>query len=185
MTNSGEVGTSGSQSICDIGIHRLHVVEFGPELGSPLLLLMGLGGNADMWDPLVAALPDRHIIAFDAPGTGRSSTPCLPVTISDLADLARGVLDYVGVSHADVLGYSYGGAVAQQLAVQHPASIRRLVLAATNTGSGSIPADSPAARHLCSPMRYFSPIHFERTAATVYGGAVGRDQKAAERMAAL
>jgi pimeloyl-ACP methyl ester carboxylesterase len=136
-----------------------------------------------MWRPLFPHLGGRRIIAFDAPGTGRSSTPTWPVTIPALADIARAVLTHHGVDAADVLGYSYGGAVAQQLAVQHPSSVRRLVLAATTMGAGSVAGDPQATCELASPMRYYLPDLFERTAEAVYGGRVGRDAQVRSEMA--
>jgi poly(3-hydroxyoctanoate) depolymerase len=153
--------------------HQIHVVHDGKN--DPLLLIMGLGGSSSMWTPLIPFLDDRLIIAFDAPGTGRSSTPMTAVSIPVLADIAARVLDHIGVDCADVLGYSYGGAVAQQLAVQHPSRVRRLILAATTMGEGSVPGNPDAMRQLSSPMRYYSTDLFERTAGEVYGGEVGRD----------
>jgi pimeloyl-ACP methyl ester carboxylesterase len=161
--------------------HQIHVVHDGHN--DPLLLMMGLGGSSSMWTPLMPFLDDRLIIAFDAPGTGRSSTPMAAVTIPVLADIASRVLDHIGVDSADVLGYSYGGAVAQQLAVQHPSRVRRLILAATTMGVGSTPGDPDAMRELSSPMRYYSTDLFERTAGEVYGGEVGRNAVLREHLA--
>jgi len=155
------------------GGHQLHVRELGT--GEPLLLLMGLGGNVEMWSPLLAHLTGRRVLAFDAPGTGRSTTPIMPVPVPALADIAAAVLDRAGVGLADVLGYSYGGAVAQQLAVSHPHRVRRLVLAATNAGVGSEPANPDASTALLSPVRYYHPGLFAASAQTVYGGNIGRD----------
>jgi pimeloyl-ACP methyl ester carboxylesterase len=162
--------------------HQIHVVHDGHN--DPLLLIMGLGGSSSMWTPLIPYLDDRLVIAFDAPGTGRSSTPMTAVTIPVLADIATRVLDHIGVDCADVLGYSYGGAIAQQLAVQHPSRVRRLILAATTMGVGSVPGNPDAMRELSSPMRYYSTELFERTAGEVYGGEVGRNAVLRERMAA-
>jgi poly(3-hydroxyoctanoate) depolymerase len=161
--------------------HQVHTMAMGT--GEPLLLLMGLGGNCDMWEPLLPHLETRKVIAFDAPGPGRSSTPAWPVSVPSLADLAATVLAHHNVTAADVLGYSYGGAVAQQLAVRHPSLVRRLVLAATTMGAGSAPGNPEAAKELASPLRYYLPELFERTAATVYGGRVGRDAALRAEMA--
>ena len=107
---------------------RLHVEEYGD--GPPLLLINGIGAHAGMWKPLREALPGPRLIAFDAPGTGRSATPPIPLSLEALARVAEGVLDELGVEQADVLGYSFGGAVAQRLARRAPERVRRLVLAA-------------------------------------------------------
>ena len=153
--------------------HSVHVTESGH--GDPLLLVTGLGGNTDMWAPFMEQFATRRIIRFDAPGTGRSSTPMYPVSIVALAELAVAVLDDRGARWADVIGFSYGGFVAQQMAYDHPARIRRLVLAATNFGMGSVLGSLSAMAALATPLRYYSPSHFERTAATTYGGVTARD----------
>src|SRR5688500_5884184 len=115
--------------------HRVHVTDSGGD-GQPLLLLTGLGGNTDMWAPFRSELTARRTICFDAPGTGRSSVPTQPVTVASMADLVTAVLDDRGVTSSDVIGFSYGGFVAQQLAFAHPARVRRLVLAGTTCGLG-------------------------------------------------
>jgi poly(3-hydroxyoctanoate) depolymerase len=150
--------------------------------GDPLLLIMGLGGNVEMWEPLVPHLAGRRLIAFDAPGTGASSLPMIAVTVPELADLAVAVLAHLDVARADVLGFSYGGAVAQQLAVQHPHRVGKLVLVATTCGVGTEPVDPRAASALASPWRYYSHEYFKSTAPLVYGGLVGRDGDVQDRL---
>jgi pimeloyl-ACP methyl ester carboxylesterase len=105
--------------------------------GAPLLLLNGLTRPLESWDRVVDLLPDRLIVRYDAPGVGGSSTPLLPVTVSMLARLAASVLDHAGLGEVDVLGFSHGGAVAQQLAAQAPTRVGRLVLASTSCGVGA------------------------------------------------
>lgn len=105
--------------------------------GDPLLLINGFTRSLDNWVPFVDGLSARMVISFDAPGVGDSPVPKLPLSIAHLADVAASVLDHLGVSSADVLGYSYGGFVAQQMAVSHPDRIRRLVLVSTSCGLGS------------------------------------------------
>lgn len=105
--------------------------------GDPLLLLNGFTRSLENWGSFVDALPGRTIISFDAPGVGDSPVTKLPLSIAHLADVAASVLDHLGVSSADVLGYSYGGFVAQQMAVSHPGRIHRLVLVSTSCGLGS------------------------------------------------
>jgi poly(3-hydroxyoctanoate) depolymerase len=161
--------------------HHIHTMDTGE--GEPLLLIMGLGGNCDMWQPLLPHLPGRRVIGFDAPGTGRSSTPTWPISIPALADIAAGVLKHHDIAQADVLGFSYGGAVAQQLAVQQPGMVRRLVLAATTLGEGSAVGKPQATRELASPLRYYNPELFVSTADRVYGGRVGRDARLRSEMA--
>jgi poly(3-hydroxyalkanoate) depolymerase len=128
-----------------------------------------------MWAPFVDYFPSRHIISFDAPGAGRSSTPFYPVPVASLASLAAAVLDSRGVQRTDVIGFSYGGAIAQQLAYDYPERVRRLVLAATNFGLGSFFGKPEAMLAMATPLRFYSTAYFELVAAEVYGGVTGRD----------
>ena len=159
---------------------RIHVQGRGE--GEPLLLINGLGANTDMWGALAARFRDRRLLLFDAPGAGRSMTPAYPMTIPMLAELAVAVLDNRGVDSADVLGYSYGGAVAQQLAFNYPERIRRLVLAATNCGVGAMLGAASAMMVLATPFRYYSPTYFNRNAAALYGGRTARNTEVRHRM---
>jgi poly(3-hydroxyoctanoate) depolymerase len=160
--------------------HRIFVTVTGH--GDPLLLVPGLGNNVGMWVPFMQQFPNRRIIRLDAPGTGLSSTPLFPISVPELADLLVAVLDDRGMPWADVVGFSYGGAVAQQLAFDHPTRVRRLVLAATNCGIGAFPGWLPAVMSLATPIRYYSPSFFDRTAAATNGGVTARDQSMRARM---
>jgi pimeloyl-ACP methyl ester carboxylesterase len=134
---------------------RLRVTITGD--GQPLLLIMGLGGNLEMWGPLERELVPVgfRTIAFDAPGTGGSGSPHELRRMDGLADLAANLLDALDEPRVDVLGVSFGGAVAQEFAVRHPKRVSRLVLAATNCGLGSWPGDPWATTLLLSPVGYF------------------------------
>lgn len=161
---------------------RIHVQQRGK--GEPLLLINGLGANTDMWAAFAARFRDRHIVLFDAPGTGRSSTPTTPMSMSMLAELAANVLDFCGVRTADVLGYSYGGAIAQQFAYEYAWRVRRLVLASTNCGVGAKLGSPPAMFVLATPFRYYSRAYFHRIAAALYGGRTARNIDVRQRMMA-
>ena len=158
--------------------HRICVVERGA--GEPLFLVPGLGCSADMWAPFMEHFPERRIISFDSPGTGLSSTPLFPIPVPLLAALAVAVLDNRGVARTDVIGFSYGGAVAQQLAYEYPQRIERLVLAATTCGLGSIPGSLEAMAVMATPLRFYSASYFNRVAGDVYGGVTGRDREKRE-----
>jgi pimeloyl-ACP methyl ester carboxylesterase len=160
--------------------HRIFVTVTGQ--GDPLLLVPGLGNNVGMWVPLMQQFPDRRIIRLDAPGTGLSSTPIYPINVPALAELLVAVLDECEAPSADVIGFSYGGAVAQQFAFDHPSRVNRLVLAATNCGIGAVPGWMPAITGLATPLRYYSPTFFDRTAAATFGGVTARDQSVRQRM---
>ena len=134
---------SGSRSVAVssqmLDVHGLQVAMRVHGEGDPLLLINGMTRPMQSWEPLIRELSGRTVISFDAPGLGASPTPVLPLSIPALAALAVDVLDAAGVDEVDVLGFSHGGAVAQQLAYDNPALVRRLVLAATSCGVGATP----------------------------------------------
>jgi poly(3-hydroxyalkanoate) depolymerase len=161
--------------------HRICVSEFGT--GKPLFLVPGIGCSADMWQPFMQYFPNRRILSFDAPGAGRSSTPGYPISVGSLATLAAAVLDHFGVECTDVIGFSYGGAISQQLAYAYPERVCKLVLAATNCGVGSFLGSPRAVAVMATPLRFYSASYFEQVAASLYGGVTGRD--AARRQSAI
>lgn len=140
--------------------------------GRPLLLINGLGATGDLFGTFREHLTDRETIAFDAPGVGGSPTPRYPPTMRRLAGTVAGLIDELGHEHVDVLGLSWGGALAQELAHRHPRSVHRLILACTMPGWTSVPARPLAMSVLMSPLRYYSPAYLERVAPTLYGGAI-------------
>jgi poly(3-hydroxyalkanoate) depolymerase len=147
--------------------------------GRPLLLIMGLGGNIEMWDPLERALSSHGVqtIAYDAPGTGESPPRLIPPRMSKLARHAAHLLDALALPRADILGVSLGGAVAQELALHNPHRVRRLVLAGTTCGLGSIPGHPLALAALATPLRYYSPRFFRLIAPLLYGPGAARDDR--------
>lgn len=100
--------------------------------GSPLLLVHGLMVTGEMFEPIIAPLAARHrLIIPDLRGHGQSRNLPPPYTVAQLAaDLSR-LLDHLNIGSAAVLGYSQGGAIAQQLALTHPEQCSRLILACT------------------------------------------------------
>ena len=125
-------------------VHGLQIAMRVQGEGDPLLLINGMTRPLQSWGPFIRKLSGRTVVSFDAPGVGASRTPVLPLSIPGLAALAVAVLDAAGLDDADVLGFSHGGAVAQQLAGDHPARVRRLVLAATSCGVGATPGSARA-----------------------------------------
>lgn len=138
--------------------------------GRPLLLVNGIGASLELLDPIRDALASVQTIAFDAPGAGRSSVPLMPRRLRSLAGLVAGMLDRLGHAEVDVLGASWGGALAQELAWRHPDRVRRLILAATSPGWISVPPSPLRLAMLATPRRYWSPPYLERIAGTLYGG---------------
>lgn len=139
--------------------------------GAPVLLINGLGGSTAMWEAIHEDLTAFQVISFDAPGTGHSRTPRSPYTIRALAGLVAGLLDELELQLVDVLGYSFGGIVAQQLARDHAARVRRLILGATMCGWGAVPGDMLALLAIVTPIRYYSKLAYRLTAPVLAGGA--------------
>jgi len=108
----------------------LFFVERGT--GPPLLLVHGLMVTGEMFEPVIDHFAARHrVIVPDLRGHGRSRRLPPPYTAPQVAsDLSR-LLDHLGVKSTAVLGYSQGGAIAQQLVIDHPTRCSRLVLACT------------------------------------------------------
>src|SRR5512135_1709520 len=88
--------------------------------GHPLLLHSGIFSRMDDWAPLLDHLDGFEVITYDAPGIGDSPPPPGPMSMRDLAAVGTGVLDRLGIGTAHVLGVSFGGAVAQQMARDCP-----------------------------------------------------------------
>ena len=103
----------------------------------PRVLMLG-GTGADLRKPpsvFDTTLADRcRLLAFDARGCGRSEKPEATPTMADFADDAAALMDAVGWARAHVVGYSFGGMVAQHFALRHPGRAERLVLAAATPG---------------------------------------------------
>jgi poly(3-hydroxyalkanoate) depolymerase len=156
----------------DVGGQTLRVgVRRGDEALPPLLLFNGIGASVEMVAPFIEALDGRAAIIFDVPGVGGSPAPALPYRPSTLARLGARLLDQLGHDQVDVLGVSWGGAPAQQFALQYPARCRRLVLAATSPGHLMVPGRPSVLLKMASPRRYKDRAYLERIAGDIYGGA--------------
>ncbi|HEY2653828.1 MAG TPA: alpha/beta fold hydrolase [Solirubrobacteraceae bacterium] len=141
---------------------RLFVREWGD--GAPVLLINGLGANVEMWGPAQERLArTAWTIAFDAPGMGRSRTSPVVLPHPALAAMICRLLDALQVDRCDVVGYSFGGTVAQQLARQAPDRVRRVALVGTSCGWGSVPATARAMALISTPLRYYSRRVLEET----------------------
>lgn len=108
--------------------------------GEPLLMIMGYAGTMDVWDSaLVARLAKtRRVILFDNRNMGHSSTSATPVTMERMARDALGLLDALDIKRADVLGWSMGSVIAQEMALARPGTVGKLVLYGTAFEPGPV-----------------------------------------------
>jgi len=151
--------------------------------GSPLLVLTGIGASLELSAPFERALNSHRVqtLALDAPGAGESSQYQRPRRMPGLARTVERTLEALGYDQVDVLGVSFGGVLAQQLAHQAPQRVRRVVLAATAAGVpglGGVPGSPRALLALATPRRYQSPDYYRRIAGALYGGKARRDPDA-------
>ncbi len=158
----------------------LRVAEAGS--GQPLLLLNGIGAGFQTWWPLARRLSQsRRLIMFDAPGAGGSRELCRPVRMPGLARLVVELCDALGETRVDVLGYSWGGVLAQQFAHDAPQRVRRLALASTSPGVGGRLPSLGVLALVSSPLPYLSRTYLARIAPVVYGGEWRRGGATAQR----
>jgi len=162
----------GEQQYVATGAQRIRVnIRHGS--GVPLVLCNGIGASLEVLDPLVERLdPDSTVIRFDVPGTGGSPTSVVPYGFPYLAWVLGRVLSKLGVSVVDVLGISWGGALAQQFAFQNPRRCRRLVLVATGTGVLMVPAHPRILAKMLTPRRFSDASYAASIAGELYGGTV-------------
>ena len=104
--------------------------------GPPLLFISGTGGDLrakpNVFDGPFSKAFD--LLAYDQRGLGRSAKPDIDYTMADYADDAAALMDAMGWASAKVAGFSFGGMVAQELVLRHPAKVERLVLGCTSPG---------------------------------------------------
>ena len=117
------------------GMAPVNGIEIAYEIhgiGKPLVLLHGGFGSVGMFGPTIAALAaDRQVIGVDLQSHGRTPAVDRPMRFETMADDVAALIQYLGHDRADVMGFSLGGGVALRTAIQHPASVRKLVLVST------------------------------------------------------
>src|SRR5262245_4827724 len=138
------------------GTHATYAYRrLGGGIRRPLVCLQHFTGTLDNWDPSVTdpLAVDREVILFDSAGIGRS-TGTLPTTVAGMAMHALDFLDALCLISCDVLGFSLGGMVAQQMAKERPSMIHRMILVGTAPRGGEdiMHLEKPGlARHLGDP----------------------------------
>jgi pimeloyl-ACP methyl ester carboxylesterase len=133
--------TTKSVNIQDIPLEKVRVGDidvaykmFGK--GEPILLFNGASDNMDAWDPsLLKGISSNHtVIVFDQRGIGNTTVGTNPYTPQQLANDTAGLLDALKIPKADVMGYSLGSYLAQQLTMMYPDKVNRLILVASSCG---------------------------------------------------
>ncbi|MBJ7530382.1 MAG: alpha/beta fold hydrolase, partial [Nocardioides sp.] len=154
-------GPAAPDRIRTIAVRRIPVrVSVRPGTGAltgepPLLLCNGIGASLEALQPLVDSLdPRRGVVRFDVPGVGGSPAPPVPYTMAGIASWLTALMDRLGHRRFDVLGLSWGGGLAQQLAFQSPRRVRHVVLVATGTGSLMVPAHPRVLSRMLTPKRH-------------------------------
>jgi poly(3-hydroxyalkanoate) depolymerase len=169
-----------------------HVAVLGQQIrvkvrmgfGVPLVLCNGIGASLDVLDPLVAHLDrDTTVVRFDVPGTGGSPGSPVPYGFPYLAAVLGRMLSRLGLlGQVDVLGFSWGGALAQQFAFQNPVRCRRLILAATATGAVMVPGRPSVLAKMVSRRRFLDHDHGAAIAGELYGGTARADPTTVKRL---
>ncbi len=142
----------------------------------PLLFFNGIGANIEAMAPMADLINDRDFITFDMPGVGGSPEPVVPYNAILMARIAALLLDRFEMPLVDVMGVSWGGAMAQQFALQNSGRVNRLILAATSAGMIMVPGNPAALLKMADPRRYIDPDFMNKHFKTLYGGATkGKD----------
>ena len=152
--------------------------------GVPLVLCNGIGASLEVLDPLVAQLdPDTTVVRFDVPGTGGSPNSPFPYGFPYLAAVLGRLLKKVGIRDTvDMLGVSWGGALAQQFAFQHPHRCRRLILVSTGTGLMMVPGRPRVLAKMVTPRRFIDHKYAATIAGDLYGGTARTDPSMIKRL---
>jgi poly(3-hydroxyalkanoate) depolymerase len=152
--------------------------------GVPLVLCNGIGASLEVLDPLVEHLhPDTAVVRFDVPGTGGSPDSPLPYGFPYLAAVLSRLLKKLGFNgKVDVLGLSWGGALAQQFAFQNPRRCRRLILVSTGTGALMVPGRPAVLAKMLTPRRFLDHDYAASIAGDLYGGTARSDASVVKRL---
>ena len=153
--------------------------------GAPLVIFNGIGASFEMMLPFMDAIPDADIVTFDAPGAGKSAAPPFPWRFSAYARVAARVMDEYGLDSANLVGVSWGGALAQEFVRRYPDRVDKLVLGVTSPGHIMFPGKPSAVLRMSNPRRYIDPDYMKRIAGDLYGGKMRTNRLSAEEYAGL
>ena len=180
MTSTGSNTTAPTQFLDANGL-RYAYRRFGNGSGRPLLFLQHFTGTLDNWDPAVTdpLAAGREVILFDNAGIGRS-TGDVPKTMAEMAKHVFAFLDGLRLTTCDVLGFSLGGVLAQQMAQDRPSIFRRMILVGTAPRGGEdiMHLEKPSlSKHIQDPKNqgysvlqkiFFAPTPASQTAGAAF-----------------
>jgi poly(3-hydroxyalkanoate) depolymerase len=152
-------------------VARWRSVAKGKSQQLPILFFNGIGANIEAVAPMAEVLDDRDFVTFDMPGIGGSPDPVVPYNAIMMARIAGLLLDKFEIPLADVVGVSWGGAMAQQFALQNGDRVNKLILMATSAGMLMLPGNPAALIKMADPRRYIDPEFMNKHFKTLYGGA--------------
>lgn len=146
----------------------------------PLIILNGMGAKLEALQGFTDVLnSDIGLVLFDVPGTGGSPARGAPLRFSALAELMTELLQHLGHEQADVLGVSWGGALAQEFAYKQPAHCRRMILGATACGPMTMIPGSPVSLMTAmNPLRLLQKDYVAKNAMRMFGGRLRDDPQA-------
>lgn len=148
----------------------------------PILFFNGIGANIEAMAPMAELLDDRDFITFDMPGIGGSPDPVVPYNAILMSRIAALLLDRFEMPVVDVMGVSWGGAMAQQFALQNTSRTNKLILVATSAGMLMVPGNPASLVKMADPRRYIDPEFMAKHFKTLYGGMVGNKSEHIERL---
>src|SRR5579862_2251104 len=137
LESSGHTHNTAPTRFAEADGIRFAYRRFGNPLGTPIVLLQHFMGNLDTFDPAItdALAARREVILTDNAGVGLS-TGAAPATVAGMARDAASLIDALGLEQVDLFGFSMGGYVAQQITVDRPELVRRLILVGTGPRGG-------------------------------------------------
>lgn len=188
MTRSQHQATTATIDMVEAGSRTLRVAHWRldePSDHPPVLFFNGIGANIEAVSALAERMTDRGFVMFDMPGTGESPDPSVPYNPATISWTATRILDRLGLEEVDVMGISWGGAIAQQFALQHPGRTRRLVLVATTAGIPMVPGDPSILGKMVDLNRYAEPGFMNELFLSLYGGMARRPGSKARHLGRL
>ncbi|MFN3313439.1 MAG: alpha/beta fold hydrolase [Hyphomonas sp.] len=143
----------------------------GTPAGRPLVFFNGIGANIELAIGLGDMFPDREILTLDVPGVGLSPVTQWPYRHWMLARWICKLTERYGITEMDVMGVSWGGALAQQFAFQYRNRVKRLILCATTAGMTMVPGRPASLSKMVDTRRYTDPDFMRANFAQLYGDA--------------